>query len=327
MAKPHQLLQTLGNIRNNVYGPSKKWECAVDGCHEPAIVSHLLQRNGILDSVAENGHMVLVQASSPYSWAMDTIPMEFTKIGIKSSISIPLFCNKHDTELFAEIEQHKDCSMDIPLNPYNYRHQILLSLRTMYAEKRRKQQAIEMCKRVSVAHTIPFMIQMTAKNQLYLQQVGIRDLDFYISDLESELMTSKGLFDFKVYDYDEMRICATAGLSLCDDVDKNKDMAYVLPTAFFHAFLLNDRFYIVVGCHNQHRTIQVDSFMDSWSDLSKENLQKELTKLFIQRVETWGMAPSLFETLSQDKMELFKKYQLDAVNRMPMQDINFNLFN
>ena len=196
----------------------------------------------------------------------------------------------------------------------------------MYAEKRRKQQAAELSKRMSVAHTLPYDFQVTSKEQLKLQLVGIRDLDMYIADLESELVTPKGLFEFKVYEYEKMKVCSTAGLSLCDDVDKNADMDYILPTAFFHAFPLNGIFYIVVGCHKEHRTKLVDSFMNAWAGLSKTDLQKALTKLFVQRVETWGMAPSLFETISADRINQFKKYQLDAMNSMPMPDIDFNLF-
>lgn len=326
MGKPNQILLTVGNIRKNVYGPGKKWDCIVDGCGEPAIISHLLQRNGILDLVAEDGHMILVQASEPFHWEKGVIPVDFKKIGIRGSISIPLLCDKHDTELFSEIETPQEGSSGIPLDPHSYRHQILLSLRTMYAEKRRKLQAAEVSKRMSVAHTLPYDIQMTSKDQLRLQLVGIRDLDVYISDLQSELVDPKGLFDFKVYEYEEMKVCSTAGLSVCDDFDKNADMNYILPTAIFHAFPLNGIFYIVIGSHKEHRTEQVDSFIDSWSDLSKVDLQKNLTKLFAQRVETWGMAPSLFATISNVKIDQFKKHQLDAMKSMPMPDIDFNLF-
>lgn len=326
MGKPDQILLTIGNIRKNVYGPGKKWECMVSDCSASAIVSHLLQRNGILDSVAEDGHMILVQVSDSFHWEKGVIPVDFKRVGIRGAISIPLLCDKHDTELFSEIETPKEGSTDIPLNPYDYRHQILLSLRTMYAEKRRKQQAAEFSKRMSVAHTLPYAIRITSKDQLQSQLVAIRDLDVYISDLESEIVASKDLFDFKVYEYEEVKVCSTAGLSLCDDVDKNADMNYILPTAFFHAFPLNGIFYIVVGCHKEHRTVQVNSFMDSWAGLSKIGLQKELTKLFVQRIETWGMAPSLFKTIRNDKIEQFKKHQMDAMISMPMPNIDFNLF-
>ena len=326
MGKPNQLLLTIGNIRKNVYGPGKKWECIVDGCSEQAIISHLLQRNGILDLVAEDGHMILVQVSDSFHWGKGIVPIEFKKMGIKGSLSIPLFCDKHDAELFSEIEKSGVDNTGIPLDPNNYRHQILLSLRTMYAEKRRKQQAVELNKRMSVAHTLPYNFQIESKRQLRLQLIGIRDLDVYIKDLESELVDTKGLFDFKVYEYEEMKVCSTAGLSVCDDAEKTADMNYVLPTAFFHAFPLNGVFYIVIGYHKEHRTEEVDSFVDSWSGLSKANLQKELTKLFIQRVETWGMSPSLFETISENKTEQFKKHQLEAMKSMPMPEIDFNLF-
>lgn len=185
MTKPDRLLITLGNIHKNVYGPNKKWDCIVDGCNEPAIVSHLLQRNGILNFVEEEGHMILVQTTEPYSWKNQKLPVEFKRVGIRGSISIPLFCDTHDTELFREIELLDERQGRTPLDPHNYRCQLLLSLRTMYAEKRRKQQAAEINKRISLANTIPYDIKEESKNQLKLQMVGIRNLDIYIKDCQS----------------------------------------------------------------------------------------------------------------------------------------------
>lgn len=140
------------------------------------------------------------------------------------------------------------------------------------------------------------------------------------------MSSPKGLFEFTVYEYDELKVCSTAGLSLCDDIEKNKDIDYVLPAALFHAFPLNGTFYIIVGCHKDYKADLVDPFVKSWAGLSKTDLQKELSKLFIQRVETWGMSPSLYETIDANKIEHFKQLQLEAFMSMPMPDINFNLF-
>ena len=49
--------------------------------------------------------------------------------------------------------------------------------------------------------------------------------------------------------------------------------------------------------------------MDSWKGLSTEQLQVKLTDLFTARLETWGMSPSLYASISDDKKEWFMETQ------------------
>jgi len=48
-----KILEVTQGIFKNV--KSKTWKCLIEGCENNAINSHLLQRNGILNYITENG--------------------------------------------------------------------------------------------------------------------------------------------------------------------------------------------------------------------------------------------------------------------------------
>ena len=92
----------FGNIFKKV--SHRKWKCIQYDCNNEAINSHLLQKNGILNYVSEEGKVVVVRQKSIYGLKKDEMPLSFQKIGIKEALSYDIFCQHHDTTLFREIE-------------------------------------------------------------------------------------------------------------------------------------------------------------------------------------------------------------------------------
>ena len=85
----------------------RKWKCMCPNCNENAINSHLLQRNGILNHVAENGHLYEMRGQNVYTLRYTDVLMEPQKVGVNHAISFPLFCGKHDSSLFKPIEGNR----------------------------------------------------------------------------------------------------------------------------------------------------------------------------------------------------------------------------
>jgi hypothetical protein len=54
-------LKIMSNISKNVQ--NKEWNCLFKGCQDNAINSHLLQRNGILNNLIEDGHLIEIKAN------------------------------------------------------------------------------------------------------------------------------------------------------------------------------------------------------------------------------------------------------------------------
>ena len=139
---------------------NKKWKCLAEGCEENSINSHYLQRNGILNSIAENGHLVEIKLADIFKFEKNKIPISFNQIGIKKAFSKPLFCVKHDSEIFNEIEK-KQIDFD------SYKTFILLSYRVTSAELRKKEFAIERQKRLINAQTLKGILnEQTHENQI-----------------------------------------------------------------------------------------------------------------------------------------------------------------
>ena len=67
-------------------------------CSEQVIKAHSIQRNKILNRIAENGMLVSADVQNTL------FTKEFEKIGISSASTFFGFCSFHDTNLFSEIE-------------------------------------------------------------------------------------------------------------------------------------------------------------------------------------------------------------------------------
>ena len=85
----------------------KKRKCVLDDCNNYAINSHLLQRNGILSNISENGHLIERRLLDANRFIRDESPFEFKKVGLKNALSKPLLCGHHDSAVFKEIENDK----------------------------------------------------------------------------------------------------------------------------------------------------------------------------------------------------------------------------
>ncbi|WP_236537068.1 hypothetical protein [Sphingobacterium composti Ten et al. 2007 non Yoo et al. 2007] len=108
----------LSAINKNV--AEKKWKCIIGNCKENAINSHIYQQNGILNNVAENGHLMEVKPIDVFKWQNKKFHeiTNFKRIGITQAFSYPTLCNHHDTSIFLDIERH-------PINLNDYRNQVL----------------------------------------------------------------------------------------------------------------------------------------------------------------------------------------------------------
>jgi hypothetical protein len=126
-----KLIQKIyAQINKNIF--KQKWECLSDGCSQEAINSHLLQRNGILNTITKNGHLIEVKTEDVFKWEKTEFPLAFNKIGLKNSMAHPLFCDQHDTHIFYNIEKAQ-------IDFYVYQSQLLFTFRAVCGEIRKKQ--------------------------------------------------------------------------------------------------------------------------------------------------------------------------------------------
>ena len=121
-----KVLKFKYSLRKN---KKKIWPCCFPNCHEKANNSHLLQRNGILNRIAEGGHVTSLVEVPSSSMSMR---FKFDKVGLNNVMAYPVFCNNHDTEIFRSIEENS-------LNIMQKWGNLLLAYRATASERRKKE--------------------------------------------------------------------------------------------------------------------------------------------------------------------------------------------
>lgn len=313
-----EALRIIGKIHKNVQ--KKSWPCMCTGCDKPAINSHLLMRNGILNYVVEDGHLYELRSDSPEAFRKEKLPISFKKVGINQSISFPLFCNEHDTSLFKEIE---DGGVDYT----SYRHMALYSYRALSAEIRKKEITTERERRITESSTIKGLLGTSVTENFsrsYKQGLrGIRDLEYYKEQILSDLNTGTKSFIFLSREIPLKGIYASTISSIFASTEETM-FAPILNTFFFHLIPLENASWLVIGYHQEHTNDKIIEYANRWMEAPIEIIGKMLTALFCQ-IETWGMSPSVYAKLNPDNLRAYYaklETSLNTVNQTPLEDIN-----
>lgn len=315
-----EALRIIGNIRKQVR--DKKWDCICSGCLGKAINSHLLMRNGILNHVAEDGHLYELRPDAIQAFRPDKIPISFKKVGINQAISLPLLCNSHDTELFDEIERGTT-------DYTNYRHLALYSYRALLAEIRKKEIELEVLRRESKSTELYAYYGYDGIRNIEKQnekiQAGLRDLNYYSECLRLDIENDIESFVLFSRELDIRGVYASTTSSLFTTKQDMK-INQILNTFFFHLVPIESATQLIIGYHKEHYNDKILNYFKRWKEVSNEEIGIMLTALFSQ-IETWGMSPSLYNKIKeQNIIRYYNKlaYSLISVNQMPREE--FNLF-
>lgn len=311
-------LRIIGTIYRNVR--NKSWTCMCSDCSLPAINSHLLMRNGILNYVVEEGHLYELRSEAPEAFKKEKLPISFKKVGINRSISFPLFCNEHDTSVFIEIEKE---NVDYTL----YRHMALYSYRALVSEIRKKEIEAEKLKRIVNSSTLyglmgNFAIENFSKSyKLELQ--GIRDMEYYKEEILKDLQSGTESFVFLSREIPLKGIYASTISSIFSSIN-DTIFAPVLNTFFFHLIPKENASQLVVGYHKERTNDKIIQYANLWMNAPTERMGVMLTALFCQ-IETWGMSPSIYSQLKPNNLKAYYEKlerSLNIVDQTPIEDIN-----
>lgn len=310
----------FGEILNRV--KRKTWSCIEYGCENHAINSHLLQRNGILNYVAENGKVVMIEPISIFGLNNQNSPIEFKKIGIKEALSYDVFCSHHDVELFKEIEDgHFDSN--------NYRHCALFYYRTISAESRLKEIEIEKYEAMLDSEVfnefVPSLDMQLIYGQKLMMTYSRMEIDAYRSWIYDDLHNNTENFIFESFEIPINGIFASTISSLF--LTENELTSLDIPQYLFIQIIPKEtNSLIMFGYHKQHKHVQYESYIERWRSVTKDNIGYMLTGLLIQSNQ-WGMSPSLYERLAPTNIDKYKSLFLDdcrSLNQTPNE--SFNLF-
>lgn len=312
----------IKNIFKNVLG--KKRKCLL--CENFSINSHLLQKNGILNNISENGHLIQIKPKDISIDHKNGI-VDIDKIGINKGMSYNLFCNFHDTKVFESIEQK-----EFELN--NYKNQLLFSYRSLCAEIRKKEINIDVYNRIinSSHFSLQFGFLENIKIQKEANKLGIDDMIFYKNEFENEILNYKNNnFIFKLYEYDFLPISASAVYTPIDPLIHTKkyllDKKNVLNIIFINLLPINNKLYLLLGYHKNNFNEWIEQYIGSWENISHKELTIKLTDLLSTKIETWAISPSYFKSIKKNNLNKFLNYWNEhAMDLRINQKIGFNLF-
>ena len=321
----NKVLQIVQNISKHV--DAKKWECLFPECNNSSINSHLLQVNGILNNIVENGHLYEIGANDIFSFEEKGITT-FNKKGINQAISDHLFCNTHDTQIFKDIES---ASIDL----FKYKTQLLFSYRSLCGELRKKMKNVDFFERLINVKAVPienFYDLESLKKEIIGNKIGVEHMTIYKTNMELEIFSNSiPKFKFYTYQFPEMKICVSAIFSPIHmtDIILSKQLypENPLKNVFINVIPHESKLTIIIGYHVDFADDWIRNYVALWGEIEGVELQKQLTNLLTTKVETWSISPSLFEKITESSKQKLKKYwQENANNLLADQIVNFNLF-
>ncbi|MGY5351070.1 hypothetical protein ACXGQW_00615 [Wenyingzhuangia sp. IMCC45533] len=318
-----QDFKVLQNMFKNAR--TKKHKCLI--CEENSINSHLLQKNGILNFISSNNHIIQIKGNDFFKAEKEGI-ISIKPIGINNAMSYPLFCNSHDTDVFAPIET-KEHSLN------DYSSHLLFSYRSLCAEVRKKMINVDLFERIknSSQFGTNFQFLEMAKSQIEANTMGIQDLNWYKDVMELEINNSYNTTDyiFEKIDYDFIPISASAVYSPINPTEHTlevlKDSEKVLNYIFINLIPQEDKLTLIIGYHKSKADNWIKEYITSWKKLSGVDFEKKLTDLFATKIETWAISPDYWNELETKNIKAFKEYWNDNGNNLRItQSVNFNLF-
>lgn len=309
----------IAQIDKNV--KTKQWSCLAENCEEVAINSHLIQQNGLLSNIVENGHLIELKMLDAYKWGKNLPPFYFQRVGITQALSHKIFCNKHDTEIFRNIE-----SVDSDFE--SYEAFLLFSYRAVCAEIRKKEIVIEKHNRLINANTLDGIIDKdTLRGIQNGHALGIKDLNILKQILVEELSDNKNKFNYFSYKYAKQDIYASAVFSATDILIPREDGDLDLENIYIHILPLSSETLLLVGYHNDYTSKATTDYCNSWKELSLEDLQTKLTSLICNNIENWGISIEKYNTLSEGNKRRYVNILKENSNYFGIsKESEFNMF-
>lgn len=323
MKKANQERIIISNIFKNVYTSKRK--CLL--CEEVSINSHLLQKNGILNNISTNGHIIQIKPRDFAIEHKDGI-IDIARIGINRGMSYLLFCNSHDTKVFEDIEQK---TLDVT----KYRNQLLFSYRSLCAEFRKKEMNIDIFSRILKSNSFAMNKRLFEFSKMHMQanEVGQIDVQFYKTEFEKEIFENgKETFVFEILEFDFLPISASAVYTPINpdihNLEYLQNPENILSMIFINLIPINNKLNLLIGYHKDKADEWIFDYINSWKNISHDELTKKLSDLVSAKIETWAISPEYFQTINPKEIEKFKKYwNKHAMNLRITQEIDFNLFN
>lgn len=318
--------QIINKLRLQVR--SKSQRCYNPGCTNEAIRSHILQRNGILNKIADkNGYVYQLERTDLYR--NTTYQLKYSSIAGGDVLTFWGFCKSCDYSIFKEVE------LQVP-DFDSYRHNLLFSYRALLKELYKIQYNLKYFKAIQSCKSISITTKESYEENIFRHEF-VEKIDLNLKHLmESELQfeTKEHTFHFSKYVLPNLHVATSAiytppqielfnPSSLSSDyMDAFFNRSRVI--VFFHLIPVDSGTIFILGHHKN--SSRADSLVFSeFNDKSK--IEALLSETLIKRIETWCISTSLFVKLKERGLDTrILQLKEENLGSMKLNKIDFNLF-
>ena len=268
------------------------------GCNEKSINSHILQKNGILSSIAKDNHL----------WEIGVNPFKSPKFhpqktGINKIFSFNCFCNKHDTDLFSEIEKEE-------IDLESYRTLFLFTIRTFYNELFRKLVGIDQfrCLIEKEGDAIRKELWSSSIEQL---ELAVKDLDFLQQLIWKDYNSkSSQSFELKYREINHVELILSSFFTYettseihNHKLETGRDFER-LSTIFVSIFPHKGKSILLMGYVKDDEK-KVKGYVNQFFKENEKRIQRKLTNLLMFQCENWVCSEKFYNKKIKDKEQLF----------------------
>lgn len=302
------------NIKNKLFEDAKRCVrlCMHQNCSKNAIKSHVLQKNGILNTIAENGH-IMEFGIHPF----DANLFKFKKVGL-DNINNPFifmgFCQEHDTSIFESIEKNQ-------ANYHEYKNQLLVNYRGLLNEKRKKEILIDWNNSRLLHDELKGQEDADKlKEEIQGYELANEDCKYLIDKMEEDLFLQKDTknFIFHTKSISKIPICCSAVFTYettdeINEMRENEPLTYI----FLTIFPLETETLFIVG-YSVDRQHKCQNYIDDMLSKTENELLELLSSILIGQIETWITSVSFYE----ENLKPIQNQLIDIINNVVLQRTN-----
>lgn len=303
---------------NELSAKNKKRKCFVENCNSKAISSHLLQKNGILNRISYQNHLYEI-GINPFN---DPI-FRFEKIGINRALTFPGFCNKHDTEIFREIETET-------INFDNYRTNLLFSYRILVNELRKKEILIDWFeaniknKDLHYHITPDYFDRLKAAIKGYKE--ALNDGEYYLKKFYSDIYQNTQNFSFMTFELPFVELCASGVFNYENSFEIASIPANQPLTDIYFNFLpMENKSVVIFGVLTEMKN-KCWTYLEDFKHSNKDVSLKKVGDLLLTNVENWLCSKSVYESLRSREAEIVEEMKKTTKTSIERRRLDFNLF-
>jgi hypothetical protein len=307
-----------------------KRSCYTPGCGNYAQNCHVLQKNGILNHIENNGFIRQFDTH-----LKDGFAHHFKRAGINSTdiMAFPGFCNSCDTRIFLPIE-----SKELDFN--NYAHLLLFTYRAIICELHKADAWLSCCEEIISDEWYDSSIREDFKihqTNYRVRRNAFANLQFIIGNnlFNGIRKWAPGFIVFRVPKQDVACSALYGPYVELDEALANrflhtKPQSYGFPFphtgSYIHSIPTDKDLVVVFGYHKYVKAIEGIP-IEQLPGLSEEAVMLLLGTLLVKRVETWSISESLYQKWHSTGVDKFimdhtQRYLNKGADNIDM----FNLF-